>query len=63
MSELSGRPVPPPSLAGTPVPILPRHLWPQLKAPQQAALLQLLSDLVARRLLPPTPQEAIDDPH
>jgi hypothetical protein len=44
------------------VPILPRQLWPLLKDPQQAALLQLLSDLVARRLLPPAPEEATNDP-
>jgi hypothetical protein len=44
------------------VSIRPRQLWPLLTAPQQAALLQLLSDLLARRLLPPAPKEATHEP-
>jgi len=55
-------PCPPPSLPGMAVPIRPRQLWPLLTAPQHMALLQLLSELVARRLLPPAPKEATDDP-
>jgi hypothetical protein len=43
------------------VPILPRQLWPLLTAPQHRAVLQLLSDLIARRLLAATAKEATND--
>src|SRR5687767_10241211 len=35
----------------------PQELWPRLAPPQQQALLRLLSQLLQRHLLPPTPQE------
>jgi hypothetical protein len=48
-------------MARTAVPIHAGDLWPLLKAPQHKALLQLLSDLLARRLLPPAAKETTND--
>jgi len=44
-------------------PIRPHQLWPLLTAPQHQALVQLLSDLLGRRLLPPAPEEVTHEPH
>jgi hypothetical protein len=42
-------------------PMLPQQLWSLLKPPQQTALLQLLSDLIARHLLPTPCKEVTND--
>jgi hypothetical protein len=39
----------------------PHPLWPLLKPPQHTALVQLLSELIARHLLPPTAKEVSND--
>jgi hypothetical protein len=55
-------PCPPPSLPGTAVPLKPKELWPLLTALQHQALVRLLSDLLSRRLRPPTAKEVTDEP-
>jgi hypothetical protein len=45
------------------MPILPQQLWERLAAKQQRQLRQVLSQLVARRLLPMARKEAEHDTH
>jgi hypothetical protein len=46
-----------------PTPLIqPRELWNRLTGPQHLALLQLLSELLSRRLLPPAAPEVTDEP-
>jgi hypothetical protein len=40
----------------------PKELWPRLSAPQQQALVQLLSEMIHRQLLPPAGKEVADEP-
>jgi len=52
----------PPSRANSATLIHPKDLWPRLKTPQHQAIQQLLSELLARRLLPLLRKEVADEP-
>jgi len=44
------------------IPLPPKELWPRLPAPQQQAVVRLLSDLIHRHLLAPASKEVANDP-